>query len=105
MHPNVVRQRLSVEIVEVIEARIGAPHAGTDGRIKALLELGLATRRVQGERGDDRELDGGIAFGPLVECVEQGIGLPDAERRPQNDAFSENLEDGLDARIAVLEAR
>src|SRR4051812_5251701 len=105
MHAHVVGQSLGFEVIEVVEPWVRAPHAGADRRIEALLELGLAPRRVQRKRGNDLQLDGGITARPLIECIEQSVGFSNPQRRAQHDAFTEPFEDGLDARIAVSKTR
>ena len=69
------------------ELRIAREHAVRDRLEEAPFEVALAARLLQGERGEDAQLDRGIGGRAREQRVGDVIGLAEAERQSELDNF------------------
>jgi len=100
---DVRRQRARVQRERVVELGIAGEHAVRDRLEKAPFEVALAARLLQGERGEDAQLDRGIGGRALKQRVGDVIGLAEAERHRQLDIFADAFDDRVGHTIRIFE--
>ena len=90
------RQRVS-------ELGIAGEDAVRDRLQEAPFEVALAARLLQGERGEDAQLDRGIGGRAREQRVGDVIGLAEAERHRQLDIFADAFDDRVGHPIRIFE--
>jgi len=100
---DVRRQRARVQRQRVSELGIAGEDAVRDRLQEAPFEVALAARLLQGERGEDAQLDRGIGDRAREQRVGDVIGLAEAERHRQLDIFADAFDDRVGHPIRIFE--
>ena len=84
-HVDVGRQAGAAQGLHVVQVGIVAEHPVDQRRQEVALQVALADRLFQAERGDDGQPATGVGGDAAVQRVDEGVGLADGQRDAQHD--------------------
>src|SRR5262249_48020765 len=93
---DIRRQLVVAQIRDVVGIGTIAVDALDEGGEKRTLELARSSRLFQRQRGEQTELERGIALGARIERVHQLHGLAESERQADRDSLAHARNDLVD---------
>ena len=100
--PDIVRQRTLAQRRRIGQRRIGTKQPLHRRFEKAPLQPAAERRPFQGERRENRQIQGGIGHCPRHQGIDDMIGFAQPERQGQHDPSSDRINDRIGNRIRTV---
>jgi hypothetical protein len=103
-HLDIGRQAGTAQVLDVLEVRVVLEHPLDQRCQEVLLQLALAAGHLQAQRREDGQVPRGVGLDGLVEPVDEGIGLADAQRQAQHDGPVDPGQHGLHGGVERMQS-